>query len=146
MTPDVDTALRALAATLMTEIAPDLKTDYRQSSTNVLAVTAMFMADEYDRAAEVRTWENDEMRRLFDVCAPLVEDAALREQFAAEAQSKDDSLRISALNEANARLKRRLIELQAALEESDSVVARDARRRIWAFLRESADRRALRIG
>lgn len=145
MIPDVDAALRTIMISLMTEIAPDVKSAYRQASTNILAIAAMFMADEYDRAAEVRVRENVEMRRLFALCSALVEDATLRSNLENEAQSEDESLRITALNDSNARLKKLLIELQVALEGSDQVVSRDARKRIWTFLRESAERRALRL-
>lgn len=145
MTPDVDAALRTIMISLMTEIAPDVKSSYRQASTNILAIAAMFMADEYDRAADVRVHENAEMRRLFELCSALVADVTLRTKLEAESRAQDESLRITALNEANTRLKKLLIELQVALEASEQLVARDARKRIWAFLRESAERRALRL-
>lgn len=146
MTPDVDAALRTIMVSLMTEIAPDLKSDYRQASTNVLAVAMLFMADEYDRGAEVRAWENAEMRRLFGLCDVVVEDPDLKRRLAEAARGSDPSLRIAALNTTNAALKTLLIDLQTALEDHTGPAAQDARRRIWGFLRESADRRALRMG
>lgn len=149
MSPEVDAALRTIMVSLLVEIAPDLKSEYRQASAGVLAIAALFMAEEFDRAAAVRAWENGEMRRLLGLGSTLVGDPGLRDRLAAAANGGDTDLRVSALNAANAALRNLLIELQATLEQADGPLrapARDARRRIVAFLGESARRRSLRLG
>lgn len=145
MAPDVDAALRTIMMTLLTEIGPQIGGDYPKASVQMIAVASLFMADEYDRAAELRVWENDAMRRLLRDHADKVVDRDLQQRLRDAAQGQDESLRISALRAGNAELKRRLIELQAALEEISGAAARDALRDIVAFLREAAGRRTLKL-
>lgn len=145
MSPDVDAALRTIMMTLVTEIGPQVSGDYPKASVNMLAAAALFMAEEYDRAADVRAWENASMRQLFAAQAATVVDADLSERLRAASLSRDESLRVSALRATNVELKRLLIELQATLEATPGAAARAAQGEILAFLRAGAERKALRL-
>ncbi len=145
MAPDVDAALRTIMMTLLTDIGPQISGDYPKASVQMIAVAALFMADEYDRAAELRVWENEAMRRLLRDHADKVVDREMQQRLRDAGQGQDESLRVSALRVGNAELKRRLIELQAALEETPGAAARAALRDIVAFLRQAADRRNLKL-
>ena len=100
-------------------------------------------AKEYDRAADIRFAENNDLRALFAGLAPGVKDAGLRRELEAMAAAKDVSLRISSLNESNYALRRLLTRLQIHAEEHG---ARDAERRIWTVLKAMAARRLVQLG
>lgn len=143
MSPDVDAALRTIMMTLVTEIGPQVSGDYPKASVNMLAAASLFMAEEYDRAVEVRVWENATMRRLFVSHASAIVDSDLAERLGRAGAGLDESLRVSALRTSNAELKRLLIELQATLEVTPGDASRRAQAEIVAFLRASAERKAL---
>jgi hypothetical protein len=103
----------------------------------------MISAGQYDRAAEIRVTDNNEMRALFAELAPGVRDATLRGQVEAAAKTSDASIRISALNTANAGLRKVLIALQSHVEETAD---RGAQARVWDVLKASAERRMLSPG
>ena len=145
MKPDVDQILGLSAGQLLATVAPLLPPGYAQGTTSLIAFMLMLSAQEYDRAAEIRATENAELRALFAVLAPLVEDAGLRSALTDAAATKDKSLSISALNESNQRLRRLLIALQTEIEERPGPDARQAERRIWEVLRAGAARRLLRL-
>ncbi len=100
-------------------------------------------AKEYDRGADIRFAENNDIRALFAELAPGIGDAALKAELEAAATAKDASLRISVLNESNYALRRTLTKAQIYAEEHG---ARDAERRIWAVLKAMADRRLVQLG
>lgn len=143
MIPSTDAALRTLMMTLMAEIAPQLPAGYAQSNLGMIAVLQMFLAEEHDRAAEVRVWENGEMRRLFVAGAGIVAGLAPRLQQAAAAP--DPGLRIQALDAANTKLLALLIELQSELEQLAGEGARELEKQIWDFLVASSERRGFSL-
>ena len=100
-------------------------------------------AKEYDRGADIRFAENNDIRALFAGLAPSVKDAGLRRELEAMGAAKDVSLRISSLNESNYALRRLLTRLQIYAEEHG---ARDAEQRIWAVLKAMAARRLVQLG
>ena len=132
--------------TLMMDIAPNMRDEYRQSSVNLLAFAAMVIATELDRGAHVRVAENREMRAIFDAAEVSVDDAELKERLRTAAQGRDDDLLVSALTATNNELRRLLIELHFTLEKQVSPQAEQLIRQIWRFLRDAAERRAIQIG
>jgi uncharacterized membrane protein len=142
MKPEVDLTLRVLATQLLAEIAPAFPTDYGRGNLELTGGLLLAAAEEYDRAAEVRAVENREMRRIFREAASDVPDAAFRARLEAAAIEAEPSLRIAALNEANDRLRKLLVELHAAVEERSDPAARRIDRAIWDELRASVARRA----
>lgn len=143
MKPEVDEVLRALMEKLLLEVAPNVGDPYVRSNVEVAAGILAAAAEEYDRAAEIRVAENRSMRAIFRAAAASVPDRALRPRLEAAGAAADPSLRVSALNAENDRLRALLIELHAYVEERDEDWARRTDRAIREELRASASRRAL---
>lgn len=116
---------------------------FAQGTIALLATVLGMAAREYDRGAEIRVVENAELRALFGELAPLVGDDALKAKLEAAAASKDPSLRISALNEANYALRNLLTEAMIHAEDRD---IGPAKKRIWAAMKEVAARRLVQLG
>jgi hypothetical protein len=142
MKPEADDILGTAADQLMGQVAPNLNAHYLQGTLAVQALLLKFAAREYDRGADIRFADNADMRELFAELAPKVEGLALRSQLEAASATKDTSLTISALNAANAELRRLLIALQIRVEELDD---RDAQKRIWSVLKAMAARRVVSL-
>lgn len=143
MNPDVGQILTTSAAQLMQNIVPLVPQGYAQGQGALLSFMMIMSAQEYERAAEIRAGENADMRALFAALAPQIEDAELREKILAAAQTRDDSLAISALNATNADLRRLLIALQAHVETKAN--SREAQARTWEVLKRSAARRLVTL-
>jgi hypothetical protein len=143
MNPEVDQILGVSAAQLSSALAPMLPDGYPQGMAAVLSLMMALSAQEYDRGAEIRASENSDMRALFGEIAPRVADGVLRAQLESAAQTRDDSIRISALNKSNAELRRILIALQTHIEAQGG--ARDAEARVWDVLKRMAAGRLLKL-
>ncbi|MDE1173479.1 MAG: hypothetical protein PW790_07380 [Parvibaculaceae bacterium] len=143
MTPHVTNVMQTFFGTLMAQIAPALGSEYLIGSTSVIAMMMSMAGTEYERGAEVRVMENREMRTLFAAAAPGIGDSALSRRLEEASGGEDTSLRISDLDRTNAALKQLLIELHSHVEELEGPDATDLDRRIWAFMRNAAERRKL---
>ena len=142
MKPEVDKILGISAGHLMSALAPQLPAGFAQGSASLLGIMMMLSAQEYDRAAEIRARENDDMRALFREVADKVTEADLKAMVTRAGETRDASLKISALNAENTELRRVLIRLQTHAEEQG---LRDVEHRIWDVLKASADRRLIRL-
>ena len=142
MKPEVDQILGLSTGQLMSQIVPLLPNSFAIGSASLLGIMMTFAAQEYERGAEIRAAENADMRSLFHEAASGVSDASLKSALLAAADTRDASLKISALNASNAELRRLLIRLQAHAEEAQ---LQPLARRIWDVLKASADRRLLRL-
>lgn len=143
MKPEVDQILMITAGQVMGELAPNLPSHYTQSTAQLTAIMAVLSAQEYDRAAEIRSAENREMRALFAELAPKVRDATLKAKLETAAAGEDTSLRISALDQNNYTLRVLLIALHEDVEAQHGDAARKAEIRIWRLLKNLAERRQL---
>jgi hypothetical protein len=141
--PDVDQTLRALAQTLLVEIAPQVRLKYEQNMAEVSAALLLAAAEEWDRAAERRVEENRALRRLFQDAAPKVADPSLRERLEESGRGCEGSLQIRALDRENDRLRALLIELHTYVEQHRDSESAQIEREIWEELRTSTRRRAL---
>ncbi len=145
MNPETDQILRVLAAQCGGELAPQLPAGYPQGQAALLSLLLHFAAQEYERAAEIRVRENEDMRALFHQVAAFVDDTDLHDRLVEASGGSDPSLAISALNEANARLRRLLIALQEHVEAHDDDAGRAVAQRIWKVLIASANRRLVSL-
>ena len=143
MKPGVDYALRTLAATLLTDVAPNVTVDYGRASAEFIAALMIVAAEDYDRAADVRVEENRAMREIFRDAAAIVPETALKAKLEAAALGEEASLRVSALDQTNDALKRILIELHEYVDGRPEPWADRIDRMIWRELRASATRRAI---
>ena len=147
MKPEADDILRLCAARLATAVLPLVGADMFAIGQIGLVSSMMNMAaTEYERGADIRAKENADMRVLFAELAPQAKDAALKTKIESAARSKDESLRISALNAANYDLRRLLSETQAHFESLEGPQARQAEKQIWSVLRKLAERRLVKFG
>ena len=144
MKPEVDESLRHIMGWLLMGVAPSVSDDYERASVSMLAMLSAFMAEEFDRAAEIRVGENRAMQEIFSAATTVVKESVLRRRLS-EASSNTDSLRLSALNAANAELKKLLIDLQGHLEQRDDDEAVCINRAIWRALKTFSQRRAFAL-
>jgi hypothetical protein len=141
--PEVPSTLQTLAGTLLGELAPQLGSDYAQKTAGTIAGLLAAAAEEWDRAAERRVDENRAMRRLFSEAAPHVRSTGLRRRLELAARGRDYTVRLSALDASNARLRALLIELHAHVETVRSPQAEQIETQIWEELRAGVARRAI---
>lgn len=145
MKPEADQILGLSATQLMTGLAPLLPSAHAQGEATLTALVMIFAAQEYERAAEIRTTENAEMRALFEALAPIVRDANLKTELEDAAIGTDASLKISSLNRDNYALRRLLIALHTHVELLTGGAAREAETKIWYLLNMFAERRLLHL-
>lgn len=145
MKPDVPRVMAGFLGALAADIAPSLGSEYAAGNASTMGLALYFAGQEFERAAEVRVRENEEMRTLFSqaVAAGVVPDDALRSRLLEASNGTDESLAVSALDTTNAVLKTLLIELQTTLESSDTGVAARVEEQVWDHLVRSAERRKL---
>lgn len=142
MNPEVGTILNLSTQRIAMGIGNE-GAAFAAGTVGLIGMMLNLSAKEYDRAADIRFAENNDIRALFAELASCVTDAALKRELEAMAAAKDVSLRISSLNESNYALRRLLTRLQIFAEEHG---ARDAERRIWAVLKAMAARRLVQLG
>ncbi len=142
MKPEVGTILGLSAQRLASGVGSD-GAAFAQGTIGLISVVLSMSANEYDRGADIRVTENNDLRAVMGELAGSVRDAGLRAKLEDAAGSKDASLRISALNEANYTLRRLLTELQIDAEQRHDHAAQT---RIWSMLRKMADGRLVPLG
>jgi hypothetical protein len=145
MKPDVSLVLQGFFGTLLMDIAPNLNAEYSVGNTSIMGLSLFVASEEYERAADVRVRENEEMRALFADAARVVTDKGLAARLLEASKGKDTSLRISALNETNAALAKLLIELQAGLEDARGAEVAVLDGKIWDYLVAAAERRKFNL-
>jgi len=145
MNPEGNKILGLSVQRLATEITPSLGTAFAQGQVGLINFMLTLVGNEYERGADLRVSENREIRKLFAEAARNVSDAALKSKIETAAQTSDESLRISALNQTNWGLRRLLIELQAHVESRSSSEAHEMNRKIWTLLRRIADQRMVKL-
>jgi hypothetical protein len=145
MKPDIPDVLNGFTLTLLTEILPNLGAEYSMGNTAVMSQSLAVIANEFERGAEIRFRENEEMRGLFAEAARVVEDKVLAARLAEAAASRDASLLISALDKMNGELKNLLIELHAAVEVSKAPWAPALDGKVWDHIVAAAERRKLAL-
>ena len=103
MTPTLPDILTGQAVALMTPLPPEAGGDYLAGRMGLLAMLAGLAAQEAERGLAVRVWENGAIR-------------ALLAKAGVDAGEADSDLAWSALDAANARLRRALIATHEAAE------------------------------
>ena len=142
MNPEIPTILQFSLQRLMGGVGEN-GAAFAAGQMGLIGMMMTLSAKEYERGADIRHTENNDMRALFGELAPAVSDAALKAELQAAAAGKDESLRISALNANNYALRRLLTRLQIHAEDHGAAAAE---RRIWAVLKAMAARRLVQLG
>src|SRR5262249_22968419 len=117
MNPEIPTILQFSMQRLMGGIS-EHGAAFAQGQMGLIGMMMALSAKEYERGADIRHSENQDMRALFGELAGGVKDAALKTKLDAAAKSKDESLRISTLNANNYALRRLLTEAQVYAEDN----------------------------
>lgn len=140
MRPDVSRTLQGIGMNLLVNVAADVKTPFGLQTVNLAGALALMASEEAERAAERLTTENRIVRELLREGLPLAgaSSAAVEAGLATPAAA---NLLVSSLQAENDALRRALIELHAAVEDSSAPEAAAFNERIWAELVESTRRR-----
>jgi len=147
MRPDSPKVLFGVAAALMTQIMPEVRTPIAVQTVTLSAALLSMVAQEFDRASSRLVDEDRAVRTLLSDARGIIEDATLRSRIGAEiADPIEHDLHVSALQGANDRLRALLIDVHAAIEEIPGEAAMNLNDRIWDELRESTRRRHLASG
>ena len=130
MTPRLPDILVGQAIGLTTPLRPEAGPDYLAGRAGIMAMLASLAAQEAERGVAVRVWENAAIAAL------------LAKAGAGEAEAAAD-LSLTALDAANADLRRRLIAAHAAAETRGD---RALQTEILALYVEMAAARRLQLG
>ena len=134
MKPSPELVLNQAFAKIAMEMGPALPAGYGQGSATITGVLLLMVAQEFDRAADIRVKENRAMRTLFADAAESA-DATLAARLRAAADGRDADLSVAVLDRVNGELKKVLIDLHAYAEKAGDIALE---RRILRFLSEAA--------
>lgn len=115
MTPGLPTILMGQVVSLSAPAPPEASGDYAVSRGGMVAMLLMLAAQEAERGPAARKWENGALRAALAGAAGAY-DEALGGTLSTAAQVDDGDGSWSALDAANADLRRRLIALHEAAE------------------------------
>ncbi len=141
MIPNGKSSLEHLAMKLMTSVAPQTTSTYTAANTGLIAMLLQCLAQEYDRAADARLSDIDEIKALLASLPPGVPRAVVAriESFRG---ARPASFRVADVTAHHAEALTLLALVhehaeQAQLNELDEV--------IWRFLERMADRHAFNV-
>jgi hypothetical protein len=143
MKPDVAQVLADLAGRVARNAAPQIPAAQRAGELGLSAMLLGLAAEMWDGAAEILVQENAALRGLLAAGARVSQDNARRRWLVELAGGRDGSLRLSALQSANAELRVALIALHAELERRDDAEAKALEAEVWRELVAGAERRRL---
>ena len=115
MTPTLPDLLTGQSLSLAMPMPPEAAGDYMVGRLGLMAMIAILAAQEAERGVAARVWENAALRALFDKAASRYDPLSIG-SLAEAADGVDDDLSWSALDRANATLRRLLIALHEAVE------------------------------
>lgn len=141
MTPSLPDILIGQCAALAMPLPPEAGGDYAAGRLGILVMLAALAAQEAERGVAARVWENRALRALFAKAAGAF-DGELGARLGPAAAGADDDLAWTALDAANADLRRLLIALHEAAEDRrDHALDRE----ILALYGRMADERRLEL-
>jgi GAF domain-containing protein len=141
MTPSVTEIMRGCAMALTQPPSPDAGPEFFASRVGMISMLANLAAQEAEHAASAAAAENTDMRALF--AQAEAHDAALGGRLGTAARETDPDLSLTALDAANARLRRLLIELHERVEDAGDA---GLDRAILALYVRMAEGRRLQLG
>jgi hypothetical protein len=145
MNPHPSRVLQGIAANLLSEVLPGIRTPFGQQLVGIAAMLDMMVAEEFDRAADRLVTENRITRDLLARGRDLLGEAVPPAVAGAIASATAASLRVSDLQRENDTLRAALIELHAAVEKTPGAAARAFEEEIWQELIESTRRRQFSV-
>ena len=146
MKPGLPQLLIGAATAIGTRILPALDPDsYAAGDAKMLAALLILMAQDAGRVADRLSRENRAMRALFADAAETPVGVALAGKLAEAASSSDESLIVDDLEGEHDRLTAILIDLHETVEQSSADWAERLNTRIWSFLKQAAEARAVML-
>jgi hypothetical protein len=143
MNPTLSELLIGNLVTLSEPPPPESAGDFMGGKIAVIGMLSFLCAQEAEKGAAVRASENEHIRAVFSEAATDNWAPGHSALLAELARGRDADLRLSALDQSNAELRRALIALQTAVEDDPSPSARPREKRLMALLVEAAQARAL---
>jgi hypothetical protein len=139
MTPTLPELLLGNFLTFVEPPPPEAMGEFLAGKVAVVGLINLLASQEAERGAAACVWENGSLRALFARTAGTY-DAALGGKLAEAARGRDEDFSLTALAEANAVLRRMLIDLHVAAEQAGD---RALDREILQLYAEMADHRRL---
>ena len=136
MIPNTDDALRMLCQRLMTQLLPDLKTEYSQADGMLLGLLMNAIADEIGSGIHHR------MEDIADMAGLLKQGNAFHVTGNLSAQTPT-SLNLKDVNALHDQFTRELIKLHENLERIGTEEATELDREIWRYLETTAGRHTI---
>jgi hypothetical protein len=147
MRPDAPRVFYGIIASVMRDIAPEMRTPFGQQSVGLVSMLLALAAQDYDGAAARLVEENTAIMDLLGRSRLVVGDPGLHERIdAAVGQAPARDLRISALQKENDALRALLIDVHAVVEALTGEDARAMNEAVWDEIRQSTRRRHLERG
>lgn len=115
MKPSPDLVLNQAFAKIAMEMGPALPAGYGQGSATTTGVLLLLVAQEFNRAADIRAKENAAMRAVF---AGAAVGGDFGDRLKVAAGEREADLNLATLDKANAALKTLLIELHTHAEQA----------------------------
>ncbi|MFO1012182.1 MAG: hypothetical protein U1E50_00280 [Caulobacteraceae bacterium] len=143
MTPTIQQILMGVGAALSAPPPPEAAGDFNASKVGMIGMMSMLAAQEADKAIPVRVAENAAIRLVLRRAAGTTYDAEFAGRISAAVDQTDEMLTISALDAANADLRRLLTDLHASVEASGD---REFDHAILRLYRDMAEGRRLEFG
>ena len=137
----IDNALHGIEELLRERIAPEISDPFAAQMARLSCMLLRISANSVDDAAELRVEENASIRALLAAAAAHL-GGELAKRLSEAAQSSDPRLRLSVLDGECDRLRRLLVEAQAALETGTTEAEFALDQQIWRLLEAIEIRRA----
>lgn len=146
MKPSLSELLGGGAMTVATGVLPLLESHpYGRGNATIVMMLLMMAAQEAEKQADVLASENARLRALFARAAQAPLPADLAATLQAASGGREDSLRVSALQAENARLRAVLVALHTATDASAEPWAVTLDAEIWTLLRDGAAARLVQL-
>lgn len=145
MKPDVDFVLRVGGQTLLTQVMPQIEGSHFQGATFLISVLLQAAAQEYERGADRRMKDIQEMRGLLTQALPMLQGQPLQPAVQSVLAQRECSLLISELDRVHSALSAVLIQMQAWLEERSDAPALALEAAVLDHLVASAQRAELKM-
>lgn len=142
MIPQPALNLGLLANRILTQVLPDLKSEYMMSDTAMVGMLLAAMQSEMASGIEHRMTDINSMKTLFRQALDQVKDTALKSELKAGLDLQPASLSMSDVDELHDQLTRKLIHLHEYVE-CNQIEKLNAD--IWRYLQEHAARYVLDV-
>jgi uncharacterized protein YicC (UPF0701 family) len=141
MIPHTPAAIGGIAQRLMTNVLPDLRTNYGVADIGLISALLAMVAQDFERAAEARLADIREMRDIFSDAADLLHAEKIAAHLRDACELPLHDLHISKLDEVHALHSQLLIDVHARVEQlADSRAAAQVNLRIWEHLTRHVER------